>query len=209
MLGSRKLLIVCTVPALVLSLLIVGVFAAEPEEFKEREPSLRSVVYPNSVVPQPELFGSLEYYTVRLKVAGSDALFNGNFPTSDVSVYAFGLNGTTNSFYVPADGNMHTVRRDGNYIYIDNVNRGVVGYIDSCAFSMADDSFELGSLWSRTLDSVQGSISSGAQSMVATILGIGTSLVAFVVARPIVLIPIVAMVLVLSFGVIRRLIKGV
>lgn len=209
MLGSRKLLIFGIVSALVLSLLIVGSFAAEPEEFKEAAPILRSVVYPNSVVPQSDLFGSLGYYTVRLKVAGNDALFNGNFPTSDVSVYAFGINGTTNSFYVPADGNMHTVRRDGNFIIIDNVNRGVVGYMDSCAFSMADDSFELGSLWSRTLDSVEGSLSSGAQTMFATILGIGTSLVAFVVARPIVLIPIVAMILVLSFGVIRRFIKGV
>lgn len=212
MLGSRKVLIFGIVSALVLSLLIVGSLAAEPEDFKSLVGGGDSkIVPPSSVVVPKELFKTV--YSVSsidtTSIKSAAQVFSSSAGVSAHFVYFRNTTGSIeNTLTFDSDVSVYVVDvGDANYnLVVDGVSYGPFRRDTGFAFVFGSYS-PFPESANFTYDTYTGVLNP--LPLFDSLLGIGTVLVAFVVSRPIVLIPTVAMILVLSYGVIRRLIKGV
>lgn len=214
MLGSRKLLIFGFVSALLLSLLIVGAFAAEPEDVKAlggggsfKFPPPSDVVVPSNPFKTT--------YSAR-------STSSGDHPSALVSIDSEHPIMVHFVYFRPNHQNPVQLEFSEDVPFFINAGSGTDSYSISVngvtySFTRWDFavSFVFGSFSPFSAPLTENTVLSSSAGYLNpipvfnSILGIGTKLVSFVVARPIVLIPIVAMILVFSYGVIRRLIKGV
>lgn len=201
MLGSRKFLIFGIVSAVLLSLFVV---CASAEDVVRQDDSFvfsRSLSAPSYVLTT----GGVASFRDWLNSEGYDS---SNKFVADVPLY-----------YVARENYSSNSLIDGCFFsngYIVVTYNGGDHNI-TAARSLGFDSTQFYNfLITEVGVSADDFISADAPSSVfgfalaffSAILGVGSQLVTFVVARPIVLLPIVAMVLVLGIGVIRRLVKG-
>lgn len=221
MLGSLKLLIFGIVSALVLSLVIVGSFAAEPEEFIQVSDldSLR-IVPQNPPAIRRKLFDSIYTLSTGPVTLTWTRLFPSPFPQSVEDAFI------CTSVYVYRGGIINTYLQDdiGCPVYYNSSEETL--YFGETAIKpsrtdfsnfqirLTSDSNSFPSVITQPNNRVwEGGVISPVfgffTSLFESILTVGSMLVSFVVARPIVLAPIVVMLGVFAISVVRRLIKGV
>ena len=220
MLGSRKLLIFGIVSALVLSLLIVGVFAAEPEDVKALGGGGAVKAAPADFqIPAGKPFSSVTYIGTADGYNSTTGYALIGTYTQESPVYVTYLSVQTqnpsNSWLEP----FNFTFEEPVPVYFYNANGWLHAVVDGHDNQVGYSSMRTRAALQNSVDELESVSSSlplytipptfNMGALFASLLGIGNQLISFVVARPIVLIPTVAMILVLSYGVIRRLIKGV
>lgn len=154
----------------------------------------RTTGAPNSNTLLDDL-GSATYSVYYVYLHGTDHTGSFTYPVVEVSgqsSFDFRLYAVDTTVYAEIDGEVYTVGYKGTYIDF------VCGSFEPLSFAHST------LLTSRTVPATFDM-----NSLFNSLLSVGNKLVSFVMSSWIVLVPVVAFVCVLGYGVIRRLVKGV